>query len=192
MCLFAQFPHFKIFRLRLALNSLSDQFEAITVGDAVKGLLRPTDSDYKSANLLGWTPTSFHERSAASPRSFFDDGLQLDHEALRMLPLLGYKYLHPRRGRSSQLLFQNDKQRLVAADALLPPPTGHRNPKPKNGATPKADPPTAPKAPAKPLMAKPRITFGQLLDRFGMLRVPLKDPDSLLRSYRPFPPILNL
>ena len=179
------FSLLSFFRLRLTHISLPNPIGAITVGDAVKVLLSPADSDYKSANLLGWKQTSPQERRAASPHIFFDDGIEMDHEALFRLPLMGCKYLQPRRGRSSQLLFHHDQQRLVAAESLLPPPTGPRGPKPQKGATPRAGPPPAAKAPAKPLKVKTRIAFDQLLDRFGLLKVPLTAPSSLLRSLPP-------
>ena len=93
--------------------------------------------------------------------------------------------MQPHRGHSSKLLFQRDKQRAVVVEASIPPPEGPREPKPKKKGAPKAFPPPAPKAPAKPLKAKPRIAFDQLLDRLGLLKVPLTAPADSLRSFSP-------
>ena len=113
---FSQIP----FRPRLTRASLANLSEAVTVGDAANGLLSPTDSDYKSANLLGRMATSFQEWRASSPQRFFEEGLQPDHDALLMLPLMGCKWLQTHRGHASQLLFQHDKQRAVAVEASPP------------------------------------------------------------------------
>ena len=112
--------------------SLDRPYAAITVGDAVKGLLSPTDSPRKTANLLGWHPVSFSEWRTASYHSFFDDGVVLDHDSIFALPAIGCRYLMPHKGHSTQLVFQHHKQRAVAAQAMAPPPIAPKAPPPKD------------------------------------------------------------
>ena len=48
-------------------------FEAISIGDAVTGVICVTGGDYRTAHLGSWKACSFDEWWKASPRSFFDE-----------------------------------------------------------------------------------------------------------------------
>lgn len=66
------------------------------MGDAIKGILNPTDSNkHKSANLLAWKPVEYRGWAKASPSSFFDDGVEIDYGDFFKLPLLGCQNLKP-------------------------------------------------------------------------------------------------
>ena len=117
---------------RTRFPSFDRPYTSLAIGDAVRGFLSPTDSSYKSANLLGWRKISYREWHAASFHSFFQDGIVLDHEDLFQLPLLGSRYLMPHRGHSAHLVFQHNKQRAVAAKAMAPPPMMPKVPPPQS------------------------------------------------------------
>ena len=62
--------------------SFPHSFQMVSVGDAVTGVIVPTDSDYRTSHLAAWRPCSFVEWQAASPLSFFKDGIQLPTDAI--------------------------------------------------------------------------------------------------------------
>lgn len=141
-----------------------------------------TDCDFHSCNLLSRKPTSYTEWLAASPRRFNRDGIPLSRRDIYQLPLVGRENLDPRRGFSSHLIFQNDKLRLVAAEAVLPPPQpGTRV---TDGAA-KAPAPS-PKAaePKTATKSKSQGRFGALLLKFGLLKVtPKAAPDGRAKLF---------
>ena len=146
-------------------------YVSITVGDAVEGLLSPTDYPRKTAYLPGRRPVSFSEWRTASHRSFFEDGVVLGRGDIFALPALGCRYLMPHKGRSAQLVFQHHKQRAVAAQAMAPPP-----------AAPKAPPPKAPQSTTKNPKRRGRIPrFDLLLQKYGLLKEPLPAADPLVK-----------
>ena len=85
------------------------------LGTPVRGLLTPADSKHDSAQHSSWAPTSFFEWRTASPRSFFDQGIVLDHDAIYHLSSLGEKCLDASCSAFPKLLIQPDRLKLVAA-----------------------------------------------------------------------------
>ena len=82
------------------------------VGDPVSGLIEATSGDNLTAQLTGWPPISAGEWKLRHPRSFHEDGIDTNGDALAALPAIssensgharppnvGYARLHGRKVR---------------------------------------------------------------------------------------------
>ena len=152
----------------------SRPLEALSIGDAVTGAICPAGGDHHTADLRAWKPCAYDEWFKASPRSFFDEGIELPTDAMYKLPSLGFKNLPPHNGWDGRLMALPDKPRKLAEEAFekLPEPLVPR----VNGAFPEASkkPPESPSVKAPP---KPHESFDQKLSRFGLLKDPLPTND---------------
>ena len=97
--------HFILTICLLYYPCFSGGFEAVSIGDAVTGVIKVTKGDYKTAHLSSWRPVSFTEWWHASPQSFFENGVQLPTDAIYHLPSLGFRHLPTNNGFYSQLIF---------------------------------------------------------------------------------------
>lgn len=111
---------------------LDRNFEAARLGTPVRGLLAPTDSTYASAQLNCWSSTTFTEWKTASPRSFFERGISIDHDAIYHLPLLGRRFLDISGSAFSKLIIHPGRLKIVVRDKAfqLPKPSGAKKPRP--------------------------------------------------------------
>ena len=100
---------------------IGKSYQSIRLGMSVCGYLAPADSKYSSAQLNCWPPSSFLEWKTAAPRSFFADGICIEHDAIYHLPLLGRRSLETSGSAYSKLLIQPDRLKLIAAHAFSLP-----------------------------------------------------------------------
>ena len=72
--------------------------ETIVVGDPVSGLVEATSGTLLTAQLTGWGKISAAEWKLTHPRSFPDDGFELNGDALATLPAIAatsFGHTHP-------------------------------------------------------------------------------------------------
>ena len=124
---------------------LIKSYEALSVGDAAPGALRPTSSDCNSCQIKSWKPSSFTERRDGSPYSPNYDGVVFEPGVFYKRPLLGFRNIPHYGGYVSKLLIQPKKLRTIAFEAFKLAPSPEKG---KGGGT--VDPPTKAPPPMRP------------------------------------------
>ena len=109
---------------------LSKSFEPLYVGMPIAGVLGLTESGYNSAQLVGWTPTTYMEWWHAKPRSYFDEGIQLCSGSIYNRPQLSDRNFAKLAKPVYRLCSQPDALKLVAAASFNLPPARQRRARP--------------------------------------------------------------
>lgn len=100
---------------------LDRSFDTLVLGQPVCGIIEATDSDYRSAQLMGWRPTTFQEWYHGQARSYWMDGIELCPESIFYLPQLSSKNITKLHSPIYRLIAQPDPLKLVAARAFALP-----------------------------------------------------------------------
>ena len=69
-------------------TSFEGESVVLTVGDPISGVIEAASGSYTTAQLSGWKPVMAAERNLRSPRTFPEDGFELNGDAIAALPAL--------------------------------------------------------------------------------------------------------